>query len=288
MKPLCTFLLLLAVRTFARLCYRLDAKWLGRIQLDADTVDRLRIIALLNHTSLYEAIFVALAPTRLLWRLARGGVVPVVDETMRQLGAGAFFRLVAKRVVPVSRKRDGTWDEVLRSATRDQAISVVCPEGRMLRTTGLDKNGEPMRVRSGIADIIGAADSGILLLVYSGGLHHVAAPGQLWPRPFRRIRVRLELLDIAEYKRRMVSFAREEAAFRTRVVQDLTWRRNAFCPVFASGSTIPSWAMEGAGRRAARAASPQSRLPSSSRRPHPTVSTGGSSRAADVALLRER
>ncbi len=254
MKSLCTFLLLLVVRTFARVCYRFDAKWFGGLRLDAAPVDRLRIIALLNHTSLYEAVFVALAPARLLWRVARGGVLPVADETMRQLGAGAFFRLVADRVVPVSRRRDGTWDEVLRSATRDDAISVVCPEGRMLRTTGLDKHGEPMRVRSGIADIIGTAESGIMLLVYSGGLHHVVAPGQRWPRLFRRVRVRLELIDIAEYRSRMAPFAREGALFRTRVVQDLTWRRNAFCPVFASGSTIPSWAMEGAGRRVARRA----------------------------------
>jgi hypothetical protein len=265
-KPLCTFLLLLTVRLFARLFYRFDVKWVGWPRLDPGAVDRLRIISLLNHTSLYEAIFVGVAPKRLLWRLARGGVVPVADETMRQLGAGAFFRLVADRVVPISRKRDGTWDEVLRSATRDDAISVVCPEGRMLRTTGYDKNGEPMRVRSGIADMIRAADAGTLLLVYSGGLHHVVAPGQKWPRPFRRIRVRLELVDIEPYRNQLASLAGDEAAFRTRVVQDLTRRRNAFCPILASGSTVPSWATEVPGRRASRLSSFQGRLASPGRR----------------------
>jgi hypothetical protein len=276
-KPLCTFLLLLAVRTLARICYRFDAKWLGWSTLDPGPVDRLRIIALLNHTSLYEAVFVALAPKRLLWRMARGGVLPVADETMRQLGAGAFFRLVAGRVVPISRKRDDTWDEVLRSATRDTAISVLCPEGRMLRTTGLDKNGEPMRVRSGIADVIGAAPDGLMLLVYSGGLHHVVAPGQRWPRPFRRIRVRLELVEIEEYRQRMASLARDQAAFRTRVVQDLTRRRNAFCPVHASGSTLPSWAREVPGRRASRASSLHAQASSPGRRQHAGVPAGAPS-----------
>ena len=266
MKPLCTFLLLLAVRTFARVFYRLDARWIGWPRLDPGVVDRLRIISLLNHTSLYEAIFVGVAPKRLLWRLACGGVVPVADETMRQLGAGAFFRLVADRVVPISRKRDGTWDEVLRSATRDTAISVVCPEGRMLRTSGYDKNGESMGVRSGIADVIGAAEGGAMLLVYSGGLHHVVAPGQHWPRLFKRIRVRLELVDIEEYRSSMASLAGDEGVFRSRVVQDLTRRRNAFCPVLASGSTLPSWATEVPGHRAARVSSFHERLLSRRRR----------------------
>lgn len=277
MKPLCTFLLLLTVRTFARLLYRFDLKWVGWARLDRAHVDRLRIIGLLNHTSLYEAIFVALAPKRLLWRLACGGVVPVADETMRQLAAGAFFRLAAGHVVPISRKRDGTWDEVLRSATRDRAISVVCPEGRMLRTTGFDKHGEPMRVRSGIADMIAAADSGSMLLVYSGGLHHVVAPGQKWPRLFKRIRVRLELVDIEQFRRRIASLALDDAAFRARVVQDLTRRRNAFCPVLASGSTLPSWATAVAGHRAARVSSIHLRLSSHGRRRQQRMTAGASS-----------
>ncbi len=274
MKPLCTFLLLFAVRTFARIFYRFDVKWVGWPRLDAATVDRLRIISLLNHTSLYEAIFTALAPKRLLWRLARGGVLPVADQTMRQLGAGVFFRLVADRVVPVSRKRDGTWEEVLRNASREKAISVVCPEGRMLRTTGYDKNGEPMRVRSGIADVIGAAQGGLLLLVYSGGLHHVAAPGQRWPRIFKRIRVRLELVEIEAYRSRLASLAQDEAAFRTRVVQDLTRRRNTLCPILGSGSTLPSWATELPGRRAARVSSLHARLAAPGRRRHQPLAAG--------------
>jgi len=255
-KPLCTYFLLASVQTFARLFFRFDVKWLGWPRFSRAEVDRIRIIALLNHTSLWEAIFAAVAPRRLLWRLARGGVVPVADETMRKLGAGAFFRFVGDRVVPISRKRDGTWDEVLRSATQEKAIAVVCPEGRMLRPTGLDKNGEPMRLRSGIADIIRSSESGKMLLVYSGGLHHVAAPNQRLPRLFRRIRVRLELVDIEQYRGRMLSVAHDEAAFRAMVVQDLTRRRNAFCPVACSGSTVPSWAGKAtkvAARRAARA-----------------------------------
>lgn len=147
----------------------------------------------------------------------------------------------------------------------------------MLRATGLDKNGEPMRVRTGIADVIRAAEHGSLLLVYSGGLHHVAAPHQRWPRLFKRIRVRLELVDIEEYRRRMAALAHDEAAFRTRVVQDLTRRRNAFCPVVASGSTLPSWAKEVPGRRGARVSSFDARPSSPGRSRHQGMTAGVSS-----------
>jgi hypothetical protein len=47
-------------------------------------------------------------------------------------------------------------------------------------------------VRGGIADILEAIPSGRMLLAYSGGLHHVQAPGEHVPRPFRTLYLNLE------------------------------------------------------------------------------------------------
>ncbi len=77
---------------------------------------------------------------------------------------------------------------------------MILPEGRMMRRNGLDSNGQPMTVRGGIADILDAIPDGRMLLAYSGGLHHVQAPGDGLPRLFRSIRLNLEAVDIADYR----------------------------------------------------------------------------------------
>ena len=55
----------------------------------------------------------------------------------------------------------------------------------MKRRNGLDSQGQPMTVRGGIADILEAIPSGPMLIAYSGGLHHVQAPGETLPAVFR-------------------------------------------------------------------------------------------------------
>ena len=42
-------------------------------------------------------------------------------------------------------------------------------------------------------------------MVYSGGLHHIQVPGELLPTPFKTIRVRMEMIDIAAYKKELES-----------------------------------------------------------------------------------
>jgi 1-acyl-sn-glycerol-3-phosphate acyltransferase len=237
MKALFRFLLLLAVKVASRLFYRFDVEWVGapppRPWRD------IRIIAVLNHTSLYEPIFAGIVPVRVLWKMANHGVVPIADKTMERPAIGWIFRNVGGCVVSVSRKRDETWRKVLECFDDPRAITVIFPEGRMLRRTGLDTDGQPMTVKAGIADLLAGVPSGRMLLAYSGGLHHVAAPGDRFPRLFRRVAMRLEEVDIDEYRDSLEGSTAPET-FRRRVVEDMTTRRNRNCPVM--GPTTPQWA----------------------------------------------
>ena len=96
-----------------------------------------------------------------------------------------------------------------------------------------------MTVKAGVADLIAGIDSGRMLLAYSGGLHHVAAPGDRFPRLFQEIALRLEVLDVPEY-RESLGGTQDMATFRRRVVEDMTERRNRYAPL--RGPTFPKWA----------------------------------------------
>ena len=105
---------------------------------------------------------------------------------------------------------------------------IILPEGRMKRADGLDKKGNPMTVRGGIADILRAIPDGYMLVAYSGGLHHVQVPGQKFPNLFRTLRMRLEEIDIASYKEAL-GLGLDPAGFKHRVKRDLERRRDTYC-----------------------------------------------------------
>jgi hypothetical protein len=237
MKAIISFLLLLLLKSAGRLLFRFRIEWVGGRPRDAwhDT----RVIALLNHTSLYEPIYAAHVPVGVLWRIAWHGVLPIASKTIERPAPGAAFRMLSGRVVPLTRKRDDTWRTLLSYGADARTVMIICPEGRMLRPTGLDASGEPMTVRSGIADVLATVESGRMIMIYSGGLHHVAAPGSFLPRPFRTIKAVMESFDIAAYRQAMGEEEGEEA-FRLRVVDDLTERRNRLCPLHEH-STRPVW-----------------------------------------------
>jgi hypothetical protein len=237
MSALFRFTLLLLVRAASRILYRFDLSWVGGEP--ARPWRDVRVIAVLHHTSLYEPILSAVVPTRVLWRLARHGVVPIADKTLEKASLGWIFRYAGNRVVSVSRKRDATWDEVLRHFEDPEAITVIFPEGRMMRPDGRDSEGQEMTVRGGVADLIAGVRTGRMMLAYSGGLHQVAAPGERFPRLFRRIALRLEEVDIPAYRESLGGTVDREA-FKRRVVDDLTRRRNEHCPL--TGPNRPSWA----------------------------------------------
>jgi len=226
------FLVLLVVKVVARLFYRFDVKFIGEVP--PDPWRRIRLTAILNHTSLYEALFASVCPNHFLWRLARHGVVPIARKTSDRALVGRFYGLVAARVISITRERDETWSEVLRTIDPD-AMVMILPEGRMKRATGLDADGKPMTVRGGIADILETMGEGRMLIAYSGGLHHVHIPGQRFPRPFKTIRLRLEVVDIAAYRNARLEEGGAKG-FRRAVVNDLERRRDAVCPALEAAS----------------------------------------------------
>jgi 1-acyl-sn-glycerol-3-phosphate acyltransferase len=234
MRSVLVFLLLLSVRAVSRLFFRLREDWMPVKPSDmaADT----RIVAILNHTSLYEPLIAGYASTKLLWRFARHGVLPVAEKTMKR-PIGLFFRFLVRHTVVVTRQRDHTWDEVLNRVD-ERALVIILPEGRMKRRTGLDSKNRPMTVRGGIADILRALPNGRILTVYSGGLHHIQAPGERLPRPFKTILCRFEVIDIAEYKQ-SVAAANPELSFHAAVMKDLTDRRDRHCPTELQPPPLP-------------------------------------------------
>jgi hypothetical protein len=87
-----------------------------------------------------------------------------------------------------------------------------------------------MTVRGGIADILESIGEGRMLLAYSGGLHHIQAPGETNPRVFKKIRMRLELVDIGAYREeRMAVYG--PSGFKKAVTEDLERRRDRYSPV---------------------------------------------------------
>lgn len=227
MRTYLVFLLLVTVKLFARVFYRLEMCFLG--DLPAAPWGRHRVVAILHHTSLYEALFAGGCPFHFLWRIARHGVVPIAQKTAERALVGRFYGLIANRVVSITRERDETWAAVLAEIDPD-AMVMLFPEGRMKRANGLDSTGKPMTVRAGIAEILETIGEGTMLLAYSGGLHHVHAPGQRLPRLFKRIRMNLEVVDIASYNAARTVDGGGPRGYRRAVVADLERRRDELCP----------------------------------------------------------
>lgn len=212
------------LKAFSLIFYKTEARWLTpRSQIEWE---KLRLAIVLNHTSLFEPLFVSAIPNNRIWRAVKRVVVPIADVTMKRPVIGHIFRILAPNAVGITRKRDETWDEFVSKAKGDSLV-LIFPEGRMKRKNGLDKNGKPMSVKGGVADILELMDSGKILIAYSGGLHHVQAPGEFLPRVFKKIVISFEQIDIAEYKNKLRSERQEE--FKARVIEDLQNRMSLYC-----------------------------------------------------------
>ena len=228
MRKYFVFLFLFSVRTLVLLFWRVRTGWVGE-RPPAGFWRRIRVVCFLNHTSLFEWIFIAAAPVSFAWRVACHGVVPAAEKTIRRPIVGRFFRILAANVVSITRERDHTWKDVLSRIDPDSMV-LILPEGRMKRLNGLDSNGQPMTVRGGIADILETIEHGPMLVAYSGGLHHVQAPGEHFPHLFRVVRMNFEALEIADYRAEREREAAPGTAFKRAVVDDLERRRDANCP----------------------------------------------------------
>ena len=220
------FTLLLSLKLLSRVFYRFDFDFVGKIPT-GDPWKGIRLVVFLNHTSLFEPVFIGVPPPRFLWRLAAHGVVPAADKTTDRPLVGLVFKFVAHKVIPITRQRDDTWTQVMSTIEEDSMVAIA-PEGRMKRATGLDLHGNPMTVRGGVADILKALGHGRMLIAYSGGLHHVQIPGHV-PNVFKTVRLRVEVLEIADYIAEIVGRGGAEE-FKRNVIKDLEWRRDHYCP----------------------------------------------------------
>jgi hypothetical protein len=224
LRSLFVFCSLNTLKYLSRIFYRFDFQWVGDVP--PKPWSKIRLVGFLNHTSLFEPVFLGGVPASFIWRLAAHGVVPAADKTTGRPLVGLVFKVVAHSVIAISRERDHTWFAVLEKIDPNSMV-IIAPEGRMKRANGFDLNGNPMTVRGGIADILLAIKSGKMLLAYSGGLHHVQVPGHI-PNVFKTVRMRLEIVEIAQYIEKMMENGGPDA-FKKNVMRDLDSRRDRYC-----------------------------------------------------------
>ena len=216
--------LLLVLKYLSKIFYRHDFGWVGEVP--PHPWKHIRLVAFLNHTSLFEPVFLGGVPNSFVWRIAAHGVVPAADKTTGRPLVGLIFKFVAHHVIAITRERDHTWFRVLNKIDPHSMV-IILPEGRMKRANGLDLHGNPMNVRGGIADILLAMHEGRMLCAYSGGLHHVQVPGHV-PRAFKTVHMRLEDVDIARYIDEMMAAGGPDQ-FKRNVMRDLDRRRDTYC-----------------------------------------------------------
>jgi 1-acyl-sn-glycerol-3-phosphate acyltransferase len=224
LKFVISFLGLAFIKLVTHLFYKVDVNFLNTNSKEVFD-PKIRALIFFNHTSLYEVLFVAAIPWSFLWTFTIKMVAPGADKTLDRPLVGKFWKVVFPQMLTISRKRDHTWDAFI-NAIKDQSIVVIAAEGRMKRPNGLDANGKKMTVRGGNIDIIELIDEGKMVMVYSGGLHHVQEPGQTIPKVFKTIKLNIEIVEIKEYKER---FSQAEVP-RKAMLADLQERLENKCP----------------------------------------------------------
>ncbi len=217
--------LLFFVKAFTRVFFRFETHYVG--DLPPDPWRGVRLVLLLNHTSLFEPMFIAEMPNWMLWDMSKKLVAPGADKTMNRPLVGRFFKFLMPRMIPITRKRDATWGDFMQFVDSD-SIVIIVPEGRMKRRNGLDSTGKPMSIRGGVGDVLNAMQGGRMAIAYSGGLHHIQAPGERL-RLFKTIRLNVEILDIMTYKAELG--ADSSHSFKLAVVADLTERMRRHTPL---------------------------------------------------------
>lgn len=225
MQKIVAFSILSSVKILSHCFYRGNFKWIT--PTPPSPWDKARLLVFLNHTSLYEPLFIQHLSFSFLWKMVGRANVPGADITLNRPIVGRFWKMMLPNISSITRKRDHSWTNYLRSIKPDSLI-VIAPEGRMKRPNGLDKFGKPMTVRGGAADIIEGLHAGGMILCLSGGLHHVQAPGQHLPRLFKKIHMNLAYIDIKEYKEKFKELPPKER--KIKITQDLQHRLETDCP----------------------------------------------------------
>ncbi len=195
MKNLISFFILLTIRVFSKVFYRFRIGW----PKEPIRWNEIKLIIFLNHTSLFEPIFLGFLPVSFLWRLSKHLAAPGADKTLNRPIVGTLYKLMSPGITSITRKRDESWDEFMYSLS-DDSVVVIAPEGRMMRKNGLDLHGNKMTVKAGVVDILSGLNKGQMVIAYSGGLHHVQIPGEGLPKLFKTLKLNLETFEIADYK----------------------------------------------------------------------------------------
>ncbi len=219
-----SFCIFASIKIVTTLCYRRQFCWTTPPPASFHDV---RILILLNHTSLYDMMYISAFPFSWLWHVAKHISVAGADITLNRPLVGLFWKLMCPGIQTISRKRDESWEFYLQSLRNDHVVFIT-PEGRMKRPNGLDKHGRPMTVKSGVAEILEKMEGGTAIICLTGGLHHVQAPGQKFPRLFQTIRMNIECHEIQEYKANFAHLLPEEA--RKSLTQDLQYKLEHLCP----------------------------------------------------------
>ena len=225
MRKIIGFGILSVVKTISHLFYRGTFNWIT--PTPKNPWANARLMVLLNHTSLYEPLYVQALSFPFLWNLASRMNVPGADVTLNRPIVGKLWKLMMPNISSVTRKRDHSWSNYLNSIKPDSII-MIAPEGRIKRAGGKDKNGRPMTVQGGVADILENLSDGGMILCLSGGLHHIQTPGQTLPRLFKPIRMNLAYIDIKEYKEKFQDLSPRER--KLKITQDLQTRLENDCP----------------------------------------------------------
>ncbi len=210
------FVLLVLLKLLSTLFYPAKATYFADKKIDWQQI---KLIVFLNHTSLFEPVFIQLSSIKGLWFLAGRLIAPGADITFTRPIVGKIMHALIPGIIPISRKNDETWQHFL-SLVDHSKITAILPEGRMKRRNGLDKHGKPMSVRGGVVDILRKLNHGQILFVYSGGLHHIQAPGEKLPKLFKGIKANIEVVDLLKYKQQF-NLANSNK-FKTQVVADVT------------------------------------------------------------------
>lgn len=226
MIRLVRFILMCTLKLVCSVLYRFKIRWLS--DENFKQFKDVRLIVFLNHTSLFEPLFIGACPLSVIWRLSGELIAPGADITLNDRPiVGRIYHSLLPGLVPITRKKDESWQHFMSLVSKDTLVAIL-PEGRMKRSTGLDKHGKTMTVRGGVADILQVKTQGKILFVYSGGLHHIHSPGDKFPKIFKTIHANTQIMDIQAYKDSLAFELGYD--FREEVVADMQRRLETHTP----------------------------------------------------------
>lgn len=225
MRKIISFSILSSVKILSHLFFRGKFNWIT--PAPNKPWSHAKLMVFLNHTSLYEPLFIQHLSFSFLWQLVGRVNIPGADITLNRPIVGRFWKMMLPNISSVTRKKDDSWINYLNSIKPDSMI-LIAPEGRMKRPGGLDKFGKSMNVKGGVADILENLNDGAMILCISGGLHHIQTPGQVFPRLFKTIHMNLVYIDIKEYKEKFQLLSSRER--KMKITQDLQVHLEKNCP----------------------------------------------------------